>query len=39
MKNEASTDLWVWELLKEAGLGKTMSPQGSNSTFAVEKVE
>lgn len=30
MKNEASTDLWVWELLKEAGLGKTMSPQGSN---------
>lgn len=28
--NEASTDLWVWELLKEAGLSKQMSPQGSN---------
>jgi len=28
--NEASTDLWVWELLKEAGIGKSMSPQGSS---------
>lgn len=28
--NEASTDLWVWELLKEAGISKNMSPQGSN---------
>lgn len=27
--NEASTDLWVWELLKEAGIDKSMSPQGS----------
>lgn len=27
--NEASTDLWVWDLLKEAGIGKAMSPQGS----------
>lgn len=27
--NEASTDLWVWEMLKEAGIGKNMSPQGS----------
>ncbi|KKB33481.1 HsdM family class I SAM-dependent methyltransferase [Bacillus thermotolerans] len=30
MKNEASTDLWVYDLLKEANLGKVMSPQGSN---------
>jgi len=28
--NEASTDLWVYELLKEAGISKSMSPQGSN---------
>lgn len=28
--NEASTDLWVWELLKEAGIAKSMSPQGSS---------
>lgn len=28
--NEASTDLWVWELLKEAGIDKSMSPQGSS---------
>lgn len=28
--NEASTDLWVWELLKEAGISKSMSPQGSS---------
>lgn len=27
--NEASTDLWVWELIKEAGIDKSMSPQGS----------
>lgn len=27
--NEASTDLWVWGLLKEAGLEENMSPQGS----------
>lgn len=24
--NEASADLWVWELLKEAGIDKSMSP-------------
>lgn len=30
MKNEASTDLWVYDLLKEANLGRLMSPQGSN---------
>ncbi|MFB4474448.1 MULTISPECIES: HsdM family class I SAM-dependent methyltransferase [Bacillaceae] len=30
MTNEASTDLWVYDLLKEANLGKVMSPQGSN---------
>lgn len=30
MTNEASTDLWVYDLLKEASLGKIMSPQGSN---------
>ena len=29
MKKEASTDLWVYDLLKEAGL-KYFSPQGSN---------
>lgn len=28
--NEASTDLWVWKLLKEAGIAKSMSPQGSS---------
>lgn len=28
--NEASTDLWVWGLLKEAGISELMSPQGSN---------
>lgn len=28
--NEASTDLWVYELLKEASISKSMSPQGSN---------
>ncbi|MFV8805894.1 HsdM family class I SAM-dependent methyltransferase [Aerococcus urinaeequi] len=28
--NEASTDLWVWEMLKEAGIAKSMSPQGSS---------
>lgn len=28
--NEAKTDLWVWEMLKEAGIEKDMSPQGSN---------
>lgn len=28
--NEASTDLWGWELLKEAGIAKSMSPQGSS---------
>lgn len=28
--NEASTDLWVWELIKEAGIDRTMSPQGSS---------
>jgi len=28
--NEASTDLWVWELLKEAGIDQSMSPQGSS---------
>ena len=27
--NEAGTDLWVWELIKEAGIDKSMSPQGS----------
>jgi len=30
MTNEASTDLWVWELIKEAGIDKSMSPQGSS---------
>jgi len=30
LTNEASTDLWVWELLKEAGIDKSMSPQGSS---------
>lgn len=30
MANEASTDLWVYELLKEAQIDKVMSPQGSN---------
>lgn len=30
MTNEASTDLWVWGLLKEANLSESMSPQGSN---------
>lgn len=30
IRNEASTDLWVWELLKEAGIDKSMSPQGSS---------
>lgn len=29
MKKEASTDLWVYDLLKEAGLNH-FSPQGSN---------
>ena len=33
--NEASTDLWVWELIKEAGIDKSMSPQGS----AVKELE
>lgn len=28
--NEASTDLWVWELIKEAGIDKSLSPQGSS---------
>lgn len=28
--NEASTDLWVWELLKEADISKSISPQGSS---------
>lgn len=28
--SEAVTDLWVWGLLKEAGLDKHISPQGSN---------
>lgn len=28
--NEAGTDLWVWELIKEAGIDKSMSPQGSS---------
>jgi len=30
MTNEASTDLWVWELIKEAGIDKSMSAQGSS---------
>lgn len=28
--NEAITDLWVWGLLKEAGIDKYMTPQGSS---------
>lgn len=30
MVNEASTDLWVYDLLKEAQIDKVMSPQGSD---------
>ena len=29
-KNEASTDLWVYNLLKEVHLGEIFTPQGSN---------
>lgn len=29
-KNEAKTDLWVYDLIKEAGLEEKFEPQGSS---------